>query len=72
MTYGGHRCRYAVELCAEACVPEWGDQMVTFRQEENGVISNTVSERLALTAGSHGIGERGDLHTGRKAGWLSC
>ena len=43
-----HRSRYAVELCAEAPVPEWGGQVVTFRQEENGVISTTGVNHFAF------------------------
>jgi hypothetical protein len=29
---------YAVELCCQCLVPEWGGQKVLFRQEENGVV----------------------------------
>lgn len=39
---------YAVELSCTAKVPEWGDQAVQFRQEENGVISTTGVNHFAF------------------------
>ena len=39
---------YAVELSCTAIVPEWGDQAVQFRQEENGVISTTGVNHFAF------------------------
>eukprot|EP01051_Picozoa_sp_SAG22_P004193 SAG22_NODE_219_length_14877_cov_14.334619_4_plen_100_part_00 len=38
---------YAVELSCSSTVPEWGDQLVQFRQEENGVISSTGTNHFA-------------------------
>ena len=39
---------YAVELSCSATVPEWGQQIVQFRQEENGVISTTGVNHFAF------------------------
>jgi hypothetical protein len=43
-----HRRWYAVELSCTAFVPEWDNQAVQFRQEENGVISTTGVNHFAF------------------------